>query len=305
MILPVSAIIPTRDRARVLSKTLDSLLAQSDIPGEVVIIDASERNHDALFRPRLESAGIKFIYAKAKERGAATQRVEGIVVSSQPYVLLMDDDILFEEDCIRKMWNGFSTDELVGAVNALITNQKYTRPGLVTRMMYCLMSGEVKPTFAGRLIGPAWNLLPEDREELPEYLACEWLNTTCTLYRRSALPQPVFDPHFKGYSLMEDVALSVRISRSWKLLNARVARIYHDSQPGDHKSDLRHLSAMEFVNRYYIMTSVLGRTGLSNNIKFAIFELFQLVTGLAGHRSLRLLLKDISGKWSGLRRILS
>jgi glycosyltransferase involved in cell wall biosynthesis len=305
MILPVSAVIPTRNREGVLSRTLTSLVAQSDLPGELVIIDASENDHDGLFRRKLESHGIKFIYKQAKDRGAAAQRMEGIALSSQPYLLLMDDDILFEQDCLRRIWNGFSIDERVGAVNAMITNQKYTPPGMVTRTMYRVLSGETRSTYAGRLIGPGWNILPEDHDQLPEYVQCEWLNTTCTLYRREALPHPVFDQQFKGYSLMEDVALSVIIGRNWKLLNARMARIYHDSQPGDHKADLRELSEMEIVNRYHIMTAVLGRTGLSNKVKFAVFELFQVFTGLAGHRSLRLLFKDVRGKLAGVRKIIS
>ncbi len=54
----------------------------------------------------------------------------------------------------------------------------------------------------------------------------EWLNTTCTLYRREALPDPPFLSHFTGYSLMEDLALSLTVGKRWKLANARGLRIF-------------------------------------------------------------------------------
>jgi len=57
------------------------------------------------------------------------------------------------------------------------------------------------------------------------------------MYRREAIPSPPFPEHFSGYSMMEDLTLSLVVGRKWKLANARTARIYHDSQPGTHKSN--------------------------------------------------------------------
>src|SRR5204863_9646194 len=123
-----------------------------------------------------------------------------------------------------------------GGVSALIVNQKYHPPGAISRAVFTLMHGRSERTFAGRVIGPGINLLPEDREDLPEIVPVEWLNTTCTIYRRVALPSPPFDSVFTGYSMMEDLTLSLRVGQKWKLANARTARIFHDSQPGPHKS---------------------------------------------------------------------
>ena len=111
----------------------------------------------------------------------------------------------------------------------------------------------------------------------------EWLNTTCTLYRREALPDPPFPDHFKGYSLMEDVTLSLMVGRHWKLANARTARIYHDSQPGSHKVDPKLVAEMQLINRHYVMTKVLGRNRISDYLKLFLFELFSLTSTLRGH----------------------
>src|SRR4030081_113783 len=118
------------------------------------------------------------------------------------------------------------------------------------------MSGKREVSYPGSVLGPAVNLLPEDREDLPEVVPVEWLNTTCTLYRREALPDPPFHDHFNGYSLMEDLTLSLTVGRRWKLANARTARIYHDSQPGTHKSDPALLAEMQLINRHFVMTRI-------------------------------------------------
>jgi hypothetical protein len=41
--------------------------------------------------------------------------------------------------------------------------------------------------------------------------------------------------------------------------------MYHDSQPGTHKSDRRVLAEMQLVNRYYVMTKILGRNRFSDH----------------------------------------
>ena len=78
-----------------------------------------------------------------------------------------DDDILFEPDCIARLWRALQSDAGLGGVNAMITNQRYQSPGRVSRMMFRWMAGRREASYAGRVLGPAVNLLPEDRDDLP------------------------------------------------------------------------------------------------------------------------------------------
>jgi hypothetical protein len=150
------------------------------------------------------------------------------------------------------------------------------------------------------VLGPAVNLLPEDRENLPEVVPVEWLNTTCTLYRREALPSPPFDSVFTGYSMMEDLTLSLRVGKKWKLANARTARIFHDSQPGSHKSDPVALAEMELVNRYYVMTQVMGNRRFRDFVRLFLWEAFQLSACAVASQSRPTLPALWRGKWRGL-----
>ena len=242
-------------------------------------------------------------YCQAVFLGAASQRNEGVTQASQPFILFLDDDILPEPDCIKRLWTAMEGDARLGGVNATITNQQFHPPGRVTHLLYRLLDPRrlAAADYAGRVLGPGVNLLPADRDDLPEVVPVEWLNTTCTLYRREALPDPPFPARFTGYSLMEDLALSLIVGKTWKLANARTARIFHDSQPGTHKDDAAELARMELVNRHYVMSAVLGRRGWVASLRLAAWEFFQVAVAIRGGRGVAVL----RGKLLGLRELIS
>ena len=299
VIIPAAAVIPTKDRAVPLRRTLNSLLEQGVAPAELVVVDASANSDTQAVMADLSErfpSGCDVRLLAAHRLGAATQRAQGVTATKSPFVWFLDDDILFEPDCVMRLWSAISSDNRLGGVNAMIVNQKYHPPGWLSRVMFHLLNGRREPTYAGKILGPAINLLPEDRTELPDVVPVEWLNTTCTIYRRSALPEPVFDRFFTGYSLMEDVALSLRVGRNWRLANARTARIFHDSQPGTHKSDPVTLAEMELANRLYVMRKVLQRTGWNDHARLLVWECFGLATSLASSAGRRGFLARLTGK---------
>jgi glycosyltransferase involved in cell wall biosynthesis len=304
VLLPVSAIIATRDRAMSLSRMLKSLGEQTRQPQEIIVVDASADSKTRTLCEELQaSLSPEIIYRKAEQHGAAIQRNQGIPLVSTSFVLFCDDDIVFEPECIERLWHALLRDPALGGVNAMIINQKYVTPGFVTRVMLRMLHGKYERTYAGKCIGPALNLLPEDGDELPEVVAVEWLNTTCTLYRREALPSPPFADVFSGYSLMEDVALSLTVGRGWKLANARTARIIHDSQPGSHKSDPIELARMSLTNRHYVMTQVLGRRRPSDYLPLAAWLVFSHAAALANARERRYVMARLRGEWRAIRAI--
>ena len=307
MIVPISAVIATRDRAPSLFRTLESLLPQEISPSEINVIDASKdqqtKNVLSEFQTRLQ-AGTSVRWFPAKIAGSAPQRNEGVTHATQPFIWFLDDDILFEQDCVQRLWDAINSYTQLGGVNAMITNQRYQPPGRISRTMFTMMHGRSEESFAGKVIGPAINLLPEDTDDLPDVVPVEWLNTTCTIYRREALPDPPFDSFFIDYSLMEDVTLSIRLREAgWRLANARTARIYHDSQPGEHKSDIAGRAEMELINRYFVMTEVLHKQGLANNLRLTVWELFSILSTCTPRGSRKDLRSMLAGKWRAIRRL--
>jgi glycosyltransferase involved in cell wall biosynthesis len=304
-IFPISAVVPTRNRSRQLQRTLESLARQSAQPVEIIIVDASKSDKTAMLcQQTISGLQSRMQRVEASICGAATQRNQGVALATQPFILFFDDDIIFEPDCIRRIWQALQEDQQLGGVNAMIVNQNYGNPGAVSRIVFTLLNGRREKSFAGRVIGPAVNLLPEDRPDLPEIVPVDWLNLGCTTYRREALPNPPFRSEFTGYSLMEDLALSLEVGKSWNLANARTARIFHDSQPADYKSDARLRSCMDLVNRHFVMTRIMGRHGFGDYFKLLLWEAFQFAAFISTSRP-SAWTAILSGKARGVRVIIA
>jgi glycosyltransferase involved in cell wall biosynthesis len=288
ILLPISAIVPTRHRPAAFARTLHSLAQQSVQPIEMIVVDGSDDlETQQLCQGTIAGLATTIRYYRATELGAATQRNQAMQYATQATIWLMDDDILLEPDCLARLWAALNSDPNLGGVNAMITNQRYLAPGRVSRMLFQFLHGRSEASYAGKCIGPALNLLPEDDPLLPEIVTVEWLNTTCTLYRRSALPQPLFAALFVGYSLMEDVTLSLNVGKRWRLANARTARIFHDSQSGDHKNNEGVLAKMHLVNRHYVMTQILEKRRWRDYWKLTVLQLFEVVALLGLPRSVQ------------------
>lgn len=305
--LPFAAVIPTRNRVETLQRTLDSLMAQSVQPARLIIIDASDNAFTQALCSELRgiAPASNLVCVAADTPGAASQRNQGVRICSEPVIGFFDDDIQLEPFCIERLWRALHSNPQLGGVNATITNQRYSAPGRISQLIFRAMAGRKEASYSGRVLGPAINLLPEDRDDLPDVVPVEWLNTTCVLYRREALPDPPFPSHFTGYSLMEDVALSVTVGKRWGLANARTARIYHDSQPGTHKSDPSRRAEMQLVNRHYVMTKVLGRNSAKDYMKLILFDLFSLSSSLGTASGRAVFGAELRGRLAAIRRIVT
>ena len=303
--LPVSVIIPTCDRPVALVRTIRSLLASTDVPEEFIIIDASAGHESAeavvgLFAhpgaPRLN-------LRRAVKTGAAAQRNQGAVRATCDFVLFCDDDIICEPDCLALLWQAMAADETLGGVGAAIVNQSYVRPGGATRAVLSMIGVREGEGYDGRVVGPAVNFLPRAAASVAA-TPVEWLNLACTLYRRALLPDPPLDAFFTGYSLGEDVTLSLRVAQKAKLANVSAARIFHDSQPGAHKASVVGLSRMQLVNRHYIMTQVMGRRKARDYLKLMLWECFQLAASAFRDRLGRDFRQMVRGRVLGVSDLL-
>lgn len=286
MILPVSVVIPTRDRPLALERTIRSLLASTAVPREFVIIDASAgcETADAIEALFAYQGAPQLILCRAGTIGAAAQRNQGVAMATSDCILFCDDDIVSEPECIARLWQAMVADDTLGGVSASIVNQSYARPGVATRAVLAMIGMREGEGYAGRVVGPALAFLPRADAGAAAVAPVEWLNLGCTLYRRALLPEPVFDGFFNGYSVGEDLALSLRVARRSKLGHVPAARIFHDSQPGAHKACAAGVSRMQLVNRHYLMTEVMGKRSLGDHARLIAWECFQLAASACRER---------------------
>ncbi len=304
--ISVTAIIPCAGRIARLKKTLNSIDSQSVVPAQLIIVDGSPdfAIKHSLTDVNLQNLNVTVVEAAA--RGAGVQREQGLSMAEQPFILFMDDDIDLEDGCIEAMWDRLQAAEDLGGCNALIMNQSYHPPGKLMRRMLGLVGCPSEGSLAGTCCGPALNFLPANNSQERTPLAVEWLNTTCTLYRRAALPSPiVFLTFFHGYSLMEDAALSMQVARTSKLETLPTARIFHDSVHASYKSNHFQRACMECSNRWFVMTRIMGKTGFVWNLRLAIYEVFVLVISLRSVQGISAFPSRMAGMVLAFSRILT
>lgn len=276
----IAAVIATADRPCSLAECLRSLARSRHRVARVIVVDASS-DREASRQAVIPGKGtwpflVEFI--ESPERGAAAQRQRGLSRVEEDMVLFLDDDVVVDPDCVAELRRGFDAMEgRVAGVAANLVNQPVPRPGLATRATLFVMGGGLGPSYAGRLIGPAVGMRPDDGVT-DRFIEMEWACTACVLYRREAV-RGGFRSFFTGYSLGEDVALSVDARRHGAVLYARDAGAVHSPRQSLHPS-ARAYGRMEILNRWFLTARVLGRDGVVGRVRFGLWIAWEWLGGL-------------------------
>lgn len=136
---PVSAIIPTKNRADDLQLTVRTLLEQTEPPGEIVIVDQSpdEQSHEAVqaefrsFRTRVPILPDLKYLRDASIVGVSVARNRAMTLATKDVWLFLDDDVVLEPEFIAELMHVYRGNESVHGVSGVITN--YVPPSLVYR----------------------------------------------------------------------------------------------------------------------------------------------------------------------------
>lgn len=292
-----------------LARFFESLRTQTARPAEIVVCDASD---DASTHAAVQSAQAAWgeptalwRYEKAARTGLAPQRNQAVAAASQPYVWFLDDDVILEPQCLERLHAALAADATIGGATATITNQGYEAPGRwATLLMRWFDHGRVRETYAAACIGPCCTFMPDTSPDIPPVVNAEWLIGCCSLYRKSALPVPPVPDHFEAGGLGEDLAASLSVGRTHRLVHVRDARCFHDSQGGDHKSSLARTTDQRVRNRHYIMTRILGKNTLRDHFDFALLHLFYLATLLFRPAGRAQFLPVLTGCLQGFGKLL-
>ncbi len=300
--LDCAVVIATRNRPEAIGATLASLNKQGQIPSKVIVVDSSDDEATADVVAALkDSLRFEIEYRRTEIRSAARQRNLGAERAGAGIVLFLDDDVDLDPHCLQEMMTVFENDAeaAVGGVSATISNQVYSDPKGVNRLLLGIGLGSWKGPYAW-LVGPAVNFLPEDTPG--KVWETDWLPSTCTAYRADVFDKYRF-AEFDGYSFAEDVDLSARVSKTHRLLNTTRARVFHQDMGKDTHKDWRALGRSMVVNRYGIMAGTMGRDGALDWFRLFWHEMVYCSVAWAaagaGPARLRILSRLIAGKFSG------
>ena len=260
--IKTSAIIATKNRPTELAEMLRSLLNQTRLPDEVVIIDQSEGDGT---RRLVESIAAshrncpQFVYCyEPTATGASAARNSGIDQSHGDIVMFFDDDVILERDYIEQILSAYERDPGLGGVSGVVIN--YPRPPLGQRLLRRLFwtgpfHDERQPIY--------WNAA---RLSAVDAIPVRKFGSGVMSVRRSVLKHHRFDANLKGVPPGEDVDLCCRLGTDCRLVIAPRARLVHKRTSTNRAAE--HWLKQDALANYYLYLRN-WRHGLRNQLCFA------------------------------------
>lgn len=257
----ISVIVPTIGRAESLTQLLTSLAAQSLRPGEVIVADGSSTDDvtKVIAEPRWAIGGLNVRRVAVHPPNAVRQRVAAIAESAAEYLLLLDDDVVLEPDCVEQLLAVLANQPGVVGAFADFSNQSWSMPTRAWHFYLRHVLGMEEGSWQGRVVGPLlrFGYNPAPAQVTP----IEWLGTCNTMIRRTAYDQVggFSDFFLHRCTMNEDVDLGLKISTVGTIVFCPAARMAHHHAPAGRVS-AAVAAEDDLYNRYLILRRTVGRS---------------------------------------------
>jgi glycosyltransferase involved in cell wall biosynthesis len=221
-----SIAIPTRNRPDVLQVLLGSILSQSVVPKEVIIVDDSDNanteNLTERLRGEFECKAIQLIYTRGKGEGITQARNMGIDLSTGEIHCCMDDDVILRKDYIANILKVYESHPHALGVAGHMENLYLSGISNGINRGFSFFSTEQDRC----RVFPTGTSYPVPLNCIIE---CEWLSGTNCSFKREVLKEFRWDENLRRYSLCDDMDISYRIQKKHpkSLLMNPEAKVIH------------------------------------------------------------------------------
>ncbi|MEX2273795.1 MAG: glycosyltransferase [Vicinamibacterales bacterium] len=277
----ISAIVPTIGRADALAALLEALASQTRRPDEVIIADGSDGTEvrAVAANGQWRRRGLPVRYLHVHPPNAVRQRQAAIEAATGSLLLLLDDDVVPESNCVAALADCLRSHMAVG-VSADFSNQQWPPPTTLWRWYLRWVHRITGSMWQGRVIGPllrfGYHPMPVDPSPM------EWLGSGNSLVRRDAYDRAGgFSDFFLHRStLNEDVDLGLKLGRQGRLLLCPAARMAHTHAPGG-RASVRVLAEDDLYNRYVILRRTMRHSRFRALTQITIYFVVETLSGLA------------------------
>ena len=261
-----SIIIPTCNRQKDLARLIDSILKQTLLSAEVIIIDQSDSDDTKKYIDILANqalSNINFIYIYQDEKSSTAARNKGIDIARGQIVSFLDDDVVLFEDYYEKVLYYFDNDKIIGGLsgNIIGENKLHDWKAKFRKILHKVF---LIDNFSGKITSSGFGYPLhgfEGENERP--VRVEMLSGCNMNFRKELLKNDKFDEWFTGYSYREDAEVSYRISQKTVLTMIPEAKLYHNYSRSN-RMDIKNLKIMEVKNYYYIYKKHTKKTMISD-----------------------------------------
>jgi GT2 family glycosyltransferase len=267
----VSVVICTYKRPDSIVGCLHSLSAQSRLPDEIIVVDASpdlntERAVSAFALDNTDLPALIYARVTGSRVGLTRQRNYSASLVSMDLVAFFDDDTVLAPECLAEMERVHRQSNVpVAGVGAYVSNE-HRKPSLLWRLRMCFRSvTDLKPgRYDDSGYSIPWNFLPPTEE----LLEGDWLPGNAMMWRTELVRKLRFDESFAGYASGEDLEFSLRARREGKLFLAGSARLQHLHAPSG-RPDAFRFGYMETKNAFLILKANMRRSAWIHVLRFS------------------------------------
>jgi GT2 family glycosyltransferase len=279
-----SLIVATYKRPEEIKSLITALSTMRDVPAEVVVVDGSPSDDTA--RGLLEIAqnlqiSFELIYVRSP-KGLTRQRNVGVDISSRPILFFLDDDAIPEENYFKVLASVFLDDIAgeIGAAGACIVNEvnkPISRRWRIRRAIGLIPRSEPLVYNHAGTSAPMGLLKPFTGSREVDIFP----GGACAI-RREVFQSLRFSEFFAGYSWGEDLEMSLRIRRRWRVLCCGDAHVFHrglESVGGRPAAFTK--GQMEIRNRYFIWKRYSSEATFLDRFRFYLDLLFIFAMDIA------------------------
>ena len=220
----VSVIIPTKNRPHDLRKTVETLLRQTILPSELIVVDQSPDTETAnllqhLFDGRPGGVIVALRYVRDPGiSGGATARNVAMSLARGDLWLFLDDDVEMDPQFIEELMEAYATHPEASGVSGIITN--YPKPGLAYRLWMTVFM--LPPFFDDRQpVYWDWRRRSSGKPQRVTRLGAGLMS-----FRADRIRNVKFDERLRGVSDGEDVDFCCRLAGEMLLIAPR-AKLRH------------------------------------------------------------------------------
>ena len=277
-----SVIIPTYNRANMIGKAIDSVLAQTYTNWELIIVDDGSTDNTKDVVQSYNDSRIKYFYQENKGRSVA--RNYGIELSKGDYISFLDDDDYYLENFLEEFF--------------LVISKKRYPIGI-------FMCDQFERTFSGEII----DMLKKNKYfDNPVKFVLKYANNfqpICT--SRQILQKEKFDDRFE---LGEDFHLLMRIVLQYPFVYLpKSLCVYNNHEDMTMNKELNNLLFINYpYNRLDTLNDILlnyKKALIKNNVLKDMLDRYNKIAYFYASRSLRKkkikyalnVMKDM--KWGG------
>ena len=240
-------VIPTRNRIKELTNTLNFLESNKFFFKKIVIVDSSDSEIKKQIKKNVRKYSVNIKVVDSEASTCIQRNVGFSFIENHKYIMFLDDDNIFFADAFYKMQNFLNKNKDFFGV---AFNQVYKeRENILDsfKKNYITNKLGIYNLDNGGFASSGWQsrFINFKNDKI-----VQWLPTRAVIYKSIAIKNIRFDKKLGVYGYLEDLDFSLQLKKKGNLMVCSDAKYTHDqsiTRPGF------QFGKKELRNRYYIV----------------------------------------------------